>query len=63
MKLIDRRPVDAKDAALPMGESEIVEAFSKIDRSTLEGLRGLCPALTGSYHRTQVPRAGRTVLG
>ncbi len=39
IKLIDRRPVDAKDAALPMGESEIAEAFSKIDRGTLEGLR------------------------
>ncbi len=39
MKLIDRRPVDAKDAALPMGEGEIAEAFSKIDRGTLEGLR------------------------
>ena len=39
MKLIDRRPVDAKAAALPMGESEIADAFSKIDRSTLEGLR------------------------
>jgi site-specific recombinase XerD len=39
MKLIDRRPVDAKDAAQPMGESEIAEAFSKIDRGTLEGLR------------------------
>src|SRR5260370_24642189 len=35
IKLIDRRPVDAKDAALPMGEGEIAEAFSKIDRSTL----------------------------
>jgi site-specific recombinase XerD len=39
MKLIDRRPVDAKDAALPMGESEIAEALTSIDRSTLEGLR------------------------
>ena len=39
IKLIDRRPVDAKDAALPMGDTEIVEAFSKIDRGTLEGLR------------------------
>ena len=39
IKLIDRRPVDAKDAALPMGESEIAEAFSKIDRGTLKGLR------------------------
>ena len=39
IKLIDRRPVDAKDAAQPMGESEIAQAFTSIDRGTLEGLR------------------------
>lgn len=39
IKLIDRRPADAKDAALPMGDTEIAQALAAIDRSTLEGLR------------------------
>ncbi len=39
IKLIDRRPADAKDAALPMGDTEIARAFAAIDRSTPEGLR------------------------
>ena len=39
IKLIDRRPVQEKDAALPMSDTEVMQAFSKIDRSRLEGLR------------------------
>jgi site-specific recombinase XerD len=39
IKLIDRRPVQEKDAALPMSDTEVMQAFSKIDRSTLDGLR------------------------
>jgi site-specific recombinase XerD len=36
---IDRRKAEAKDAALPMSNTEIAQAFAAIDRSSLEGLR------------------------
>jgi site-specific recombinase XerD len=39
IKLIDRRPVQEKDAARPLSDTEIAHALASIDRSTLEGLR------------------------
>src|SRR5262245_36224876 len=39
IKLIDRRPVQEKDAALPMSDTEIAQALAAIDRRALEGLR------------------------
>ena len=39
IKLIDRRPVDAKDAAQPMGDTEIAQALATMNRDTDRGLR------------------------
>ncbi len=39
IKLIDRRPVQEKDAARPLSDTEIAQALASIDRSTLEDLR------------------------
>ena len=39
IKLIDRRPVDAKDAAHPMDKADVTQALASIDRSTDRGLR------------------------
>ena len=39
MDLAERRPPNTRDAAQPMDDTEIAQAFTSIDRGTLEGLR------------------------
>lgn len=39
IKLIDRRPPQEKDAALPMSDTDVMQALASIDRGTVEGLR------------------------